>query len=133
MIELCLVEIYIDFKAVIHRLIREQTIMKYLKKFTLITVMWLSTSTAFAAMVTTPELTAEPERAQLVRNLAERQHVRQQLIELGVEPADAIKRVNQMTDQQISSLQGQIAELPAGAGVSTTNLLLIIIVLILLI
>jgi hypothetical protein len=37
-----------------------------------------------------------------------------------------------MTDQQISSLQGQLAELPAGAGVSTTNLLLIIIVLILL-
>ncbi len=130
---LCLVEIYIDFKAVIHLLIREKTIMKYLKKFTLITVLWLSTSTTFAALVTTPELIAEPERAQLIRNIAARQHVRQQLIELGVEPADAIKRVNQMTDQQVSSLQGQITELPAGAGVSTTNLLLIIIVLILLI
>ncbi len=106
--------------------------MKRLKIFTLMAVLWLSASTAFAAMVTTPELTAASERAQLVRNNAERQHVRQQLIELGVEPADATKRINQMTDQQIASLQGQIAELPAGAGVSTTNLLLIIIVLILL-
>ncbi len=131
--ELCLVVIYIDFKVVIHLSIREKTTMKYLKKFALMTVLWLSASTAFAAMVATPELTAEPERAQLVRNIAERQHVTQQLIELGVEPADAIKRVNQMTDQQISSLQGQITGLPAGAGISTTNLLLIIIVLILLI
>ena len=106
--------------------------MKYPGKFILMAVLWLSTSTAFAAMVATPHLIAEPERAQLVRNLAERQHVEQQLIELGIDPIDASDRVKQMTDQQISSLQGQLAELPAGAGVSTTNLLLIIIVLILL-
>lgn len=106
--------------------------MKYPVKIILMAVLWLSTSTAFAAMVSTQHLMAEPERAQLVRNMAERQHVEQQLIELGVDPVDASERVRQMTDQQISSLQQQIAELPAGAGVSTTNLLLIIIVLILL-
>lgn len=106
--------------------------MKYPVKIILMAVLWLSTSTAFAAMVSTPHLIAEPERAQLVRNIAERQHVEQQLIELGLDPIEASERVKQMTDQQISSLQGQIAELPAGAGVSTTNLLLIVIVLILL-
>ena len=106
--------------------------MKYPVKFILMAVLWISTSTAFAAMVATPQLIAEPERAQLVRNLAERQHVEQQLIELGVDPIEASERVKQMTDQQISSLQGQLTELPAGAGISTTNLLLIVIVLILL-
>ena len=106
--------------------------MKYPVKIILMAVLWLSTSTAFAAMVSTPHLMAESERAQLVRNMAERQQVEQQLIELGVDPVDASNRVGQMTDQQISSLQQQVAELPAGAGVSTTNLLLIIIVLILL-
>ena len=106
--------------------------MKYPIKIVLMAVLWLSTSTAFAAMVSTSHLITEPERAQMVRNIAERQHVEQQLIELGIDPIEASDRVKQMTDQQISSLQGQIAELPAGAGVSTTNLLLIIIVLILL-
>ncbi|MBT8433339.1 MAG: PA2779 family protein [Gammaproteobacteria bacterium] len=106
--------------------------MKYPVKIILMAVMWLATSTAFAAVVSTPQLIAEPERAQLVRNIAERQHVEQQLIGLGIDPIEAGERVRQMTDQQIASLQGQIAELPAGAGVSTTNLLLIIIVLILL-
>ncbi len=106
--------------------------MKCPMKIILMAVLWLSASTAFAAMVSTPQLIAEPERAQLVRNIVERQHVEQQLIELGVDPIDARDRVKQMTDLQISSLQEQIAELPAGAGVSTTNLLLIIIVLILL-
>ena len=106
--------------------------MKFPLKIVLMAVLWFSTSTAFAAMVSTSHLIAEPERAQLVRNIAERQHVEQQLIELGIDPIEASDRVKQMTDQQISSLQGQMAELPAGAGVSTTNLLLIIIVLILL-
>jgi hypothetical protein len=37
-----------------------------------------------------------------------------------------------MTDQQISSLQGQIADLPAGAAVSNIELLLIVLIVILL-
>ncbi len=95
-------------------------------------LLWLAMSPAYAAMVTSLELTAEPERARMMSSIAQRQHVEQQLIELGVEPAAAVDRVNQMTDQQIASLQGQISELPAGAGISTTDLLLIIILLILL-
>lgn len=96
------------------------------------TLLWLSISSAFAAMVPTAQLTAEPEPARLAQNFDQREHVKQQLIELGVDPTEAAKRVIQMTDRQISEMQGKIAGLPAGAGVSTTNLLLIVVILILL-
>lgn len=107
--------------------------MKHTGKFILLAVLWLSAPGAYAAMVVTSQFDAEPERARLVENIAKRDHVEQQLIKLGVDPADAFERVNQMTDQQIHSVQGQISELPAGAGVSTTNLLLIVILVILII
>lgn len=106
--------------------------MTYFRKFILMVLLWLSTSSAFAAMVPTAQLTTKPESAQLTRNHDQREHVKQQLIELGVAPTEATNRVNQLTDQQISTIQGKIAELPAGAGISTTNLLLIVLILILL-
>jgi TolA-binding protein len=106
--------------------------MKHCKKFTLMTLLWLAMSPAYAALVPTTQFTAEPERAQLSINIAQRQQVELELIELGVDPAEASERVSQMTDQQISSLQGKIAELPAGAAVSTIELLLIILLVILL-
>jgi len=59
--------------------------------------------------------------------------VQQQLIQLGVDPVAAIDRVNQMTEVEIARMQGKIDQLPAGAGLSTVDLLLIIILLILLI
>ncbi|MCP4429422.1 MAG: PA2779 family protein [Gammaproteobacteria bacterium] len=106
--------------------------MKYLRNVGLMALLWLPMLPAYAAMVATHGLTAEPERAQMASSMAQRQHVQQQLIELGVEPAAAVNRVNQMTDQQIANLQGKITELPAGAGISTTDLLLVIILVILL-
>ena len=83
-------------------------------------------------MVPTAQLANEPTTAQPSSYVDQRKQVTQQMIEHGVDPAEATRRVNQMTDQQISAVQGKIAELPAGAGVSTTNLLLIIILVILL-
>jgi TolA-binding protein len=106
--------------------------MQRLKKLVLMPLLWIALSPAYAAMVPTDQFTAEPERAQLSINIAQRQQIEQQLIELGVEPAEANERVRQMTDQQIASLQGKIAELPAGAGVSNIELLLIILIIILL-
>lgn len=106
--------------------------MKHCKKFTLIALLWLALSPAYAAMVPTTQFSAEPERAQMRINVAQRQQVELQLIELGVDREEAIERVSQMTDQQISSLQGKITELPAGAAVGTIELLLIILILILL-
>jgi hypothetical protein len=50
---------------------------------------------------------------------------------MGIDPLTAKARVSQMTDEEVAQLNGRIAELPAGAGVSTTHLLLIIIIIIL--
>lgn len=106
--------------------------MKSFKKPFLTILLWLSMSPAYAAMVPTVQFTAEPERALLVSDMDRRQQVEQQLIALGVTPADAQERVRQMSSQQISSLPKHIADLPAGAAVSTTELLLIVILVILL-
>ena len=62
----------------------------------------------------------------------QRQDVQQRLLELGVEPEEAARRAQRMTDEEIAQLRGRMDELPAGQGISTTNLLLIIIILILL-
>lgn len=107
--------------------------MKYFRKLGLMALLCLSIAPAYAAMAPTAQSSVEPERALIASNLAQRNHVRQQLIELGVDAAEATERVSRMTDQQVSALQGKITELPAGAGVSTTNLLLIIILVILII
>ncbi len=85
-----------------------------------------------AAMVSTESALDEADRIQLVTML-EREDVQQQLVEMGVDPTDALARVEQMTDKEVVELNGQIAQLPAGAGVSTIELLLIIILLILVI
>ena len=108
-------------------------IMQRFKKIILMPLIWLALSPAYPAMVPTDQFTAEPERAQVSINIAQRQQIKQQLIELGVEPVEADARVRQMTDQQISSLKGEIANLPAGGAVGTIELLLIILIVILLV
>ena len=101
-----------------------------LKKLGLVIALWLMILPAQAAIVTTPEMLAAPDREQLISSL-QSQEVQQQLIKLGVDPVAAMKRVNQMTKAEIIALQGKINQLPAGAGISTTTLLLIIIILLL--
>jgi hypothetical protein len=63
--------------------------------------------------------------------MSQRQHVEQQLIELGVEAAVARQRVNQMTGAEIAGLQGKLTAIPAGGNLGTVEWLLIIIVIIL--
>ena len=104
--------------------------MNHLKKLGLVAVLWLMMLPAYAAMVTTPELLVTPDQTQLINSL-QSQDIQQQLIELGVDPVAALSRVNQMTGAEISALQGKINQLPAGAGLSTVDLLLIIIIIIL--
>ena len=107
--------------------------MNYLKKLGLVTALWLMLLPAHAAMVGTAELlTTTLDRTQLIDAL-QNQRVQQQLIQLGVDPVAAIDRVNQMTEVEIARMQGKIDQLPAGAGVSTVDLLLIILLLVLLI
>ncbi len=104
-----------------------------LKKLGLVTLLWLMMLPAHAAMVGTAELlTTTPDRTELV-NALQNQEIQQQLIRRGVDPDAAMNRVNQMTEVELASLQGKIDQLPAGAGLSTVELLLVILLIILLI
>ena len=103
--------------------------MSYLKKLGLVTTLWLMMLPAHAAMVGTAELlTSTPDRTELV-NALQNQEIQQQLIRHGVDPDAAMQRVNQMTEAELASLQGKIDQLPAGAGLSTVELLLIILLI----
>jgi hypothetical protein len=112
-------------------IIPEDESMNLLKKCALALLLSLTMSSAFATMLPTAGFSAEPERMQLFANISQRQHVEQQLIELGVGAVDARQRVNQMTSAEIAGLQGKLTEMPAGGNLGTVELLLIIIVIIL--
>ena len=49
--------------------------MKHCKKFTLMALLWLAMSPAYAALVPTAQFTAEPERAHLIITMTQRQQV----------------------------------------------------------
>lgn len=99
-------------------------------KTALVMLLSLAMSSAFAATLPTHQFSAESERVLLFENVIQRKHVEREMIELGVTPADAKQRVRLMTDAEVAALQGNMTELPAGAG---TGLLLLIIIVILLI
>jgi hypothetical protein len=90
----------------------------------------MNMATAQAAIVGTTDVLTDTKRAQLVREL-EREDIQQQLIEMGVDPESAAKRIGNMTDEELTQLDGQLSALPAGAGFSNVELLLIIIIIIL--
>ena len=92
-------------------------------------IFWAS---ADAAMVDTSEILSASDKAELVSAL-EREDVRQELLALGVDPEDALARIDQMTTEEIAELRGNIGELPAGADIGVIELLLIIIIIILLV
>ncbi|HEY0633829.1 MAG TPA: DUF6627 family protein [Gammaproteobacteria bacterium] len=75
---------------------------------------------AQAAMVGTASVIrseqAGVDREQLALML-EREDIRQQLVELGVEPDHAQQRIALMTDAEVASLNQRLQELPAGSDV----------------
>lgn len=109
--------------------------MSILKKsailFSLLGVFLMHMATVQAAVVGNSDVLLDSERTRLT-NLLAREDVQQQLIAHGVDPEESLARVNQLTPEEVTQLNGHIDELIAGAGVSTVELLLIIIVLVLL-
>lgn len=73
-----------------------------------------------AAMIGTDTLLQQEQlqfdREQLVQ-LLDRGEVQQQLVAMGVDVADAQRRVAQMTDSEVQQLNAQLGELPAGGDV----------------
>jgi hypothetical protein len=90
--------------------------------------------TARAAVVTTDEVLAESGATDRERVLAflDRADVRQQIVALGVDPAEAAARVAALSDAQVREIAGQLDQLPAGqsaVGVVVGAVLIIFLVL----
>ena len=106
-----------------------------MKRFLLISLssmLLIAMTSVQAGMVGNDRILQQREKARFAEML-QRKDVQRQLIEMGVDPASARARVNQMTDEEAAQLSEQIGTLPAGAGLGTVELLLIIIIIILLI
>lgn len=82
-------------------------------------LLFVATAPAHAGMVGTDEVLgtveASDQRAELVA-MIERDAVREQLVEYGVDPATAQARIQNMTDAEIAQLHGRIEEMPAGSS-----------------
>jgi hypothetical protein len=75
--------------------------------------------TARAALVTTDQVIAESaggtDRERVLAFLG-RAEVREQIVALGVDPAEAAARVAALSDAQVGEIAGQLDRLPAGQG-----------------
>jgi len=95
----------------------------------------IAPTTAFAGMIGTDEAIAQEsadlDREQLQEEL-QRDDVRGELEQLGVNPDEAVDRVAAMTDAEVREMTAGLDHHPAGAGVSVTALLLIVIIILLL-
>jgi hypothetical protein len=66
--------------------------------------------------------------AERLHALLARDDVRAQMMALGVDPAEAILRVDALTDEELVLLAGRLEDLPAGEGAMTTFALVAVIV-----
>jgi hypothetical protein len=97
-------------------------------------IVMLMTSLPFnfaqAAMVTTDQVVAQSEvageRARVMRFMA-REDVRQQLQALGIDPDEAARRTESLSDDEIQQIAQQMDELPAGQGVIGVLLFVVIV------
>lgn len=99
-------------------------------------VLTLLAPPAAAEIVATEEvaagLRAQAERER-VREFLGRENVERELKALGVAPELAKKRVDALTDAEVTALAGKLERLPAGAALDRTDWILILLVAILLI
>ena len=75
---------------------------------------------AYSGLVTTEQLIQEQFESLDKRSLAsilDREEVRQQLVEHGVDPDYAKQRIAALSDEQINEIKANIGELPAGSSV----------------
>lgn len=94
-------------------------------------------STTFAGVVnaamigTQPAVTME-QRAEYVSDIKgwlAQDEVRNQLVELGVDPADASERVASMTAEELQTLHTRIDELPAGGVVEVIGIVFVVLLI----
>jgi len=91
---------------------------------------------AHARMVTTDQVidrTATAGDREKVETFLLREDVQNQLVAMGIDPAEAKSRVTGLSDLEIQQIAGRIDELPAGEGVGFVIGVILIVFLVLLI
>ncbi len=86
-------------------------------------------ASAYASILGT-DTTLNIEQTSMAHKLLARPDVQDQLVKLGVDPIDAMTRVNAMSHDELVALNGKLAKLPAGGDlVSTLGLVFLILLL----
>jgi len=104
--------------------------------WTLMMTFWTAcvVSPAYADIVTTEQLAAEAELQMQRDALSERlmrEDVKQQMVDMGVDPSMVEERIATLTAVEIQQIQGQLDTLPAGSGVVETVLVFFLVLILL--
>ena len=87
---------------------------------------------AHAAIVTTGEIASaaqlDIQKQRVIERLLQ-QDVKDQLLSLGVDPADVENRIASLSEAELKQIEGQLDSLPAGAGLGTVAVILLILIL----
>jgi hypothetical protein len=93
-------------------------------------MIWMPYQIATAGMIGTDQVVTSSPQADrtTVLNFLNRSDVSSQLQTLGLDPTTAKDRVSAMSDQEVQSLAGQIAAMPAGASSTGATILILILI-----
>lgn len=99
----------------------QQTIFKSICIFTIFSFLLLNISvqTSMAQMITTEmsiEINKQAQGRTTVNTFLQREDVQQTMVEQGIDPIEAQKRVDTLSDAEVLRLAQTIEQLPAGAG-----------------
>lgn len=75
---------------------------------------------AYAGLVTTDQVIAEVAQAdqrERVKGFLAREDMRRQMETMGVDPEEAIRRIDGLSDAEVSRIAGQMDQMPAGGDV----------------
>lgn len=104
---------------------------KFLKASILCPMLALGMSQASAAVFSSEQVISNQQfnfNKQQVLSYVDSAEVQNKLIELGVSPADAKQRIANMTAEELSALNSQMNEMPAGGIVGVVVTVLVVVV-----
>ena len=107
-----------------------KSIQKYISVLLSVTLMSMSFTSAQAAMISNDVIINHVQQGHAKTELLQtinRSDVKQQLLNLGVNPENIESRIKLMTHEEIAQLNQQIEELPAGGDVLGVLLVIFIV------
>jgi len=119
------------------KLIRQRS--QFTSVFLVILMVWLAAphQSVLAAMIETEAVLTESHEGQAARNtlkeILAREDAQAVLRAQGIDPQEAMARVDSLTDAEAQQIADQIEEFPAGAGFFTTFIIVVGIIVIILV